>query len=326
MPVIKNYSGAGYSLSYVVFGDLTKTETVTCRYMAVNTETLAFRIGGEYIGEVYVKKGDMVKKGDLLAELDLEALRDTMESARAGIDDLNRTMENTREQMALALETAARSDAVTGQNTVDSVRERYEATLSSLSDRLEIANMRYEEYSEQMDRSQLRAGIDGAVTYVRAVTDGQKSVEGETFISIADASNSVFSAETQNYELLPDGMPVEIYVNKEYLEAEVVSAEELGFEESFTKKGAKKLYFRLTAPNASLETGDRGILTLTLAEAKDTLYIPVKALHNVGDRYFVYQADETGLKVMTDVVPDLENGKYVEILSGLEEGENVIFG
>ncbi|MBO4367333.1 MAG: biotin/lipoyl-binding protein [Clostridia bacterium] len=325
-PVIKNYNVSNYALSYVLFGDVQKTEVLTCRYVSVSTESLAFRIGGEYIGSIYVSKGDMVKKGDLLAELEVNGLKRSLADVEEEITSLELSIERTGERMSLAVATAARIDAVTGRDTASSVREQYASEIKRYEDSLSIARMRRDEYREQIGKSQLRAGIDGAVTYIRNVSEGQKSVEGETFISLADAGNSVFYADTVNYDLLPTGDIVEIYVNKEYLEAEVVSAESLGFREEFNNKGAKRIYFRALPPNASLETGDRGTLTITLEEAKDTLYIPVKALNEVDGRFFVYQCDEKGLKVMTDVVPGIITNKYAEIRSGLSEGDNVITG
>ena len=325
-PVIKNYNVSNYALSYVLFGDVQKTEVLTCRYVSVSTESLAFRIGGEYIGGIYVSKGDMVKKGDLLAELEVNGLKRSLAGVEEEITSLELSIERTGERMNLAVATAARIDAVTGRDTASSVREQYASEIKRYEDSLSIARMRRDEYTEQIAKSQLRAGIDGAVTYVRNVSEGQRSVEGETFISLADAGNSVFYTDTVNYDLLPTGDIVEIYVNKEYLEAEVVSAESLGFREEFNNKGAKRIYFRALTPNASLETGDRGTLTITLEEAKDTLYIPIKALNEVDGRYFVYQCDEKGLKVMTDVVPGITTNKYAEIRSGLSEGDNVITG
>lgn len=60
----------------------------------------------------------------------------------------------------------------------------------------------------------------------------------------------------------------------------------------------------------------------------DALLIPVDALHQTSSGYYVYTAydEETenyGGKV--DVVPGLSNSNYVEIKSGLEEGDTVYY-
>lgn len=329
-PTIHSYAGTEYSLGYVQFGDVVCTESVSCKYMAVNKETLAFDVGGELFGGVYVAKGDLVEKGQLLAELDCTAVNQAIADAESTVADMDTQIANLLEKKSLAVQTqtklyaAADPSARESMQTPDEVAESYDDRLQSLQDRLSIAQLRLEEKYAELDRRQLRAGITGAVTFVRDFEQGERSVEGTSFVSVSDASNSVFYGSTVNYHLLPEGSVIPIYVNKEYLDAEVVYAESLGLEESYDKKGARKIYFRLVEPEAALMESERGTITLTLAESRDTLYIPLDALHEVNGRTFVYQVDDLGLKIMTDVTPGLYANKYVEILSGLQEGDNVI--
>lgn len=329
-PMIRSYVQAEYDLSYVQFGDVVLTENIACKYMPVSTQQLCFTVGGVYYDEIYVEKGDLVQKGDLVAQLEVSGLDEEIESLQKQMEDMYRSISNLQEQRALAVDSqrrilAAMSSAqAAGQKTPEELRAEYDEQIETIEENLEIYAMRLEEAQAELAERSLYAGIDGAVTFVRKIEEGTKSVEGDLVVSIADATNSVFSAETANYDLLLEGTIVSIFTNKEYWPAEVVSAQALGLEEEYSKTGKKTVYFRLTTPNADLESGDRGSLTLVIAESRDTLYIPKGALHTVEGRNFVYQMDEQGLKTMVDVEIGLTTNNYVEILSGLAEGDNVI--
>lgn len=73
-----------------------------------------------------------------------------------------------------------------------------------------------------------------------------------------------------------------------------------------------------------LESGDRGTLTLTLDTREDTLYVNSKAISRADGRAFVYYIDEGGMRRMQEVETGLETGKLTEILSGLDEGDEII--
>lgn len=330
MPVIRSYEQREYELSYVQFGDVTLTETLPCKYMPVSTEQLVFPVGGVYYNGIYVEKGDIVHKGDLLAQLDVTALLEEQEQLETQRSKMQQEMDNLIEQRTLAVDSQRRilsvmsPDEAARQKTPEEVQREYDVHIQRSEEDIALCDMRLEEVRQKIAQRSLYAGIDGAVTYVRPIDTGAKSSEGELVVSIADATNSVFSAETLNYALLETGTEVSILSKKEYLSAVTVSAEELSLEEAFSKTGKKTVYFRLLAPNADLESGDRGTLTLTVAVAEDVLFIDKDALHTVDGRNFVYQMDENGLKTMVDVEIGLVSNNYVEIRSGLSEGDNVI--
>jgi len=329
-PTLRSYSQAEYELSYVQYGDVTLTENIPCKYLPASTESLSFNIGGVYYDEVFVEKGDLVKKGDLLVQLDVSGLDESIAAGEEHLASLKRTIRNLEEQCALSVEAQTRllsalsPEQAAAQKQPEEIREEYLRQIEPLQDELSIGVLRLEEERTKLEQRRLYAGIDGAVTYVRKVDQSTRSSEGELVLSIADASTSVFTGSTLNYGLLPEGTEVSIYSNKEYLPATVVSAQSLGLEESYSEKGEKTLYFQLQTPNAALETNDRGTLTLTLEKHTDTLFIEKDALYTVGERTFVYHMDENGLKQMVDVEIGLVTPFYIEILSGLSEGDNVI--
>ena len=79
-PIIESNEVEEYKQVTVVRKDLVAIDTVNCKYEALQKEDLAFKLGGERIGNVYVQVGQTVEKGDLLAELTHDSLADQIKS------------------------------------------------------------------------------------------------------------------------------------------------------------------------------------------------------------------------------------------------------
>ena len=47
-------------------------------------------------------------------------------------------------------------------------------------------------------------------------------------------------------------------------------------------------------------------------------------MFTVGDKYYVYHEDASGLKSAMEIGCGLTDGSYIEITEGLEEGDHVI--
>ena len=83
-------------------------------------------------------------------------------------------------------------------------------------------------------------------------------------------------------------------------------------------------YFTPDDAAAALADGDRGAVTLELDRREDVLYVNASAVKRMDDKRFVYVQDENGLRAMAEVETGFEAGGFVQILSGLEEGDAVI--
>ena len=84
------------------------------------------------------------------------------------------------------------------------------------------------------------------------------------------------------------------------------------------------MYFALTQPAFTLEGNDRGTLVLVLDERTDVLRVPSGAISTINGEAVVYYQSESGFKTYKNVTIGLEAEGMVEIISGLEEGEEVI--
>ena len=84
------------------------------------------------------------------------------------------------------------------------------------------------------------------------------------------------------------------------------------------------VYFKLTQPALDLEDNDRGTLELVLDRREDALLLPEKAVSMMGEKQVVYYLDEEGIRRFREVTTGLAANGQIEILSGLNEGDEVI--
>lgn len=346
MPVIYDYEVQAYDYVTVMRGDLVTSETVRVTYVLTQTQHLSFPVEGLYIDTVSVTEGQQVKKGDLLATLELESLQpqltaqryevnvlykekkhlgQTLELELAGYDAMLRSVERELQQLQTDVPeedvSAVREkiDALLQQKGAlerdrAAAQSNYDAKADALDASLYVASLRLQELESALAGRQLIAGIDGVVTYLRDVEEGQRSVKDQRFITISDLASAAFTAEAKYADYFPVGTDVVISCNGKEYEATVAEATE----------PEASVYFQLKQPDPSLSENARGIITVTLEQRTDVLYVQEKAIRTVNGETFVYLLNEDGLRTMRSVTTGLETGKFVEILAGLDEGDRVI--
>lgn len=327
-PVIQGYQTAGYKQVVVMRGDLYRTVKVQCEYMPVKTQSLTFSLAGEYIDGIYVTEGQQVKAGELLARLEQGDLEEQILLQEYTLKSLelqkahaleNQRLEIRRLEVQLSPEDpayASRRAAIDG---------KYSQTLEKVEDSLYLERLRMEQLEQARLSRSLFAGMDAVVTYARQVGEGQRSVKNERVVALADMSSAAFTVRGDDAAYFPVGTQVTIIRKDKQFSAVSVDAAQFGLEQPGTDE-KPVAYLRLVYPDPTLQDGDTGNITVTLDARTDTLYMDRKAVKTANNRQFVYVLNEDGLKVMRDVTTGLDNGTFIEIVSGLAEGDSVILG
>lgn len=322
-PVIHSYEIENYKQSTVMRGDLALNMIVDCTYMAAKQEELSFDLGGEYIDRIYVSQGQQVCAGDLLAELRYDNLKEEISEKEHQLQVLNVQKEHILENQELEFRRQElmleEAEVLLEQTAV----QTYEKQLQEVEDSLYIEQIRLDELKQDLLQRQIYAGMDGTVLYVKNVEDGACSVQGEKFVTVADISTNAFIVKGEEAQYFPTGMQETVmYKNKEY-DVTVVDGSELGLAETDQKEDFAA-YLCLEQPDPELEDGKRGQVEVTLEQRSDVLYVVKEAVKTANGEHLVYKLDEKGLRTMQQVVTGLETDKYIEIISGLDEGDLVI--
>ena len=191
--------------------------------------------------------------------------------------------------------------------------------LKEQEDELLIQSERIQELEEKIRGRQIYASISGSVTRVKVLNDGDISKELEKVITISDVNSSAFLVTDEDAALFTIGDEVLIKYGDEEHEAVAVDPQELGL-----SGDPETAYFSLRIPDPALEEGTKGVINVILEKAEDVLYVKSGTIKKAGDKSVVYYLDEEGMKKIKEVETGLDNGTYVEIISGIEEGEEIV--
>lgn len=355
-PVIRDYEAEDYKYVTVMRGDLISTTNITTYYSLTKKQNLSFPLGGMYIDTVNVTVGQQVKTGDELASLEQDDIQTQLTAQRHEINVLNKQSKHLKEtlelelsqyssmlvsveqqlqQLQAAVPTEEEADSV--QQQIDalllqkesleqrsiSAQNNYDRQMETINDSLYVAYLRMDELNTTLENRMLIAGMDGVVTFVEEVVEGQRSVGDQRFITVADLSSAAFTVDAKYASYLPIGTEVTITCNKQEQEAVVVDAADLGIDVSDTEE-PEPVYLKLKEPDPSLEDYDKGTLNLILEQRSDVLYVQKEAIQNADSDPFVYLMDEDGLRTMQSVTTGMSTDEFVEIIAGLSEGDYVI--
>ena len=125
-------------------GSIINQRIIAGEIVPAQQDELFFRTPG-YIGNAYVKTGDMVKKGDVLGELQMDDLLDQLEQARIDLEVSQNTLAIEQLQKAYDIQ-KAESEVVIAQKEVDQAARQVVKTIGAQKEEaqlnLEIAQER----------------------------------------------------------------------------------------------------------------------------------------------------------------------------------------
>lgn len=326
-PMLEEADTEEYILTPVVRGDLIVTQTIRASYIPSASEKLAFTIGGEYIGHVYVSLGDEVKAGDVLMELDLTQIESQIEAQQTQIDSLYLQLSQLYEQEALALEEARILDRQAADNKTPGWTSResgvyatYGQQIQAINNTITIAEARLSELKEEKSKRQLIATIDGTVTDLYNFEEGERSTKDRTVVQVSNMDEALFEVYSTNTNLLVMGETYTLICNQTEYEVVAHTGAELGIE----SLKPEAIYFQMVTPDPSITQNTPGTVTVVEAQSLDTLFVQLEAVQTVQGQPVVYILNEDGYRTAQPVKIGIQNNKVIEILDGLSEGDYVI--
>jgi len=342
-PIIYSYEAEEYRMTAVMRGDLVSSTTVNCTYVPAREESLSFSLGGMYIDKVYVNKGDQVRSGQVLAELEHGNLQEQIAAQNYQIKAAELKKIHIAEDQELDLR---KYDIIldglewelehSGNSMVPYVQEKKEKRLEeraeveaayadqmqAVEDSIYLQKLQIEKLKDDLRKSQIIAGIDGTVTYVSSISEGERSVKGQRIVTISDLDSTVFMVKGDDVQYFPEGTEVVITCRDREFTAYAVNNTEIG---AISDEEDKPIaYLRLKQPDPTLKDGTKGNINVVLDERIDVLYIDKKAVRNANGEAFVYMLDEDGMRFRQKITTGFECGNFIEIVSGLKEHDRVI--
>lgn len=319
-PVMTNIE-EDYKTETVQVGDIQRTADISFSAVPLQEEELSFPVSGERYGGIYVQVGDSVKAGDLIAELSTAAADRELRT----IDEQLGQLEIELDIAAQSLEVAKQLSTITGEDTGE-----YEKKVTELEDEIYILGLRRSELEAEKESRRLYASIDGTVTYVKSINSSSTTIKNSSVADIANREEYIFSSFTEYYDAFETGEEYTVTIGDATYTAKCAEPAELGFEaETRDNRGTyeEKVYLILTDEDAYFESENiRGEVHLVLDSREGVMWLPKRAVITIGGQPMVYYQDESGLRSAKPVETGLEADEGVEIISGLEAGDEVIIG
>jgi len=294
--------------------DLATTAPLTGAIQAENQVVLAAALQGEVTG-VYVEVGDYVTKGTTLVTLDTSSVSASYGQASAGYN--------------MAVEAMN-----TYKTTYERMKTLYAEGAISLS-QLEQAEVSYKSAVEQVNQAKAALGsagtavgygtitapIDGYVTGLNAVV-GQ--FPGNPVATVSDTSTLEINCSVSEY---------------------LIGSIKVGDSVSITAKAQPGKTFTGTIKSVSpapglgsftypvaigIDAGQEGLMAGMFAEVHVTSNSKEGVIAVPSDAVLIKNG-ETQVVILNDRIPEyvkvetgLDNGEYVEIVSGLSEGQTIV--
>jgi len=300
--------------SQVTSMDLATTSPLTGSIQAEDQVVLAAALQAEVTG-VYVEVGDYVTAGTTLVTLDTSSVSGSYGQASAAynmaVEGLNTAKTNYERMKTLYAEGAISQQAL----------EQAQTAYTTAQEQVNQASAALGSAGSAVGYGTITSPIDGYVTDLNAVV-GQ--FPGTPVAAISDTSTLEISTNVSEY-LVP-----EIKVG----DAVTISVKSLP-DQTFTgtiktiapAPGVGTFTYPVTI---SVDAGQEGLMAGMFAEVHVTSSRKDNVLAVPSDAVLIKNGD-TQVVVLNDNIPEfvsvqtgLDNGEYVEILSGLTEGQTIV--
>lgn len=328
------------------YSDIQQTVVATGTVRSSNRVEVGARVSGK-VEKILVKLGQKVKKGELIAELDSITQENTLNSAQAQLaaykaqlvaaQTAYRVANSNFQRIAKLYKRKASSldDYENAQNNLDSAK----ANVEQIQAQIKQSEIEVNTAATNLNYTKITSPIDGTVISI-PVSVGQTVNANQTtptIIQVADLDTMLIKPEISEGDItkIKPGMKVQFTTlaePDEIYQAEIASVDpalttltDNEYSESVSDTNAIYYYANVLVPNPEhkLQIGMTTQNTIITAQKQHVLVVPTLAIQKRNGQNSVQILD--GDKVVEKVVQiGLHDDINTEILSGLNEGDNVI--
>jgi RND family efflux transporter MFP subunit len=311
-----------------------------------------------YIHRLNVDWGTHVREGQVLAELEIPELQQQLQQDEASVRRSEQDLERAREELNRAQSAynvahltftrlsdvqKSRPELVAQQEVDVSQGKDLEASanvssekaaLASAEQGLQVAKSALGKDQAMFDYSRMTAPFDGVVTQIYAYT-GALLPAGT---SSTNKGESALCRLSQN-DLLRLVIPVPERAVSDIHAGQTVAVNVSGLNKTFNGKivrfsdqidmNTRTMHTEVNVPNPKYELvpGMYASVKIPLHSVANVLLLPVQAVQNAGpEKGIVLVVDHDNKIELRNVTLGMQSATDVEITSGLQEGETVIFG
>jgi macrolide-specific efflux system membrane fusion protein len=195
---------------------------------------------------------------------------------------------------------------------------------------LVIENLKLERLTATFNSKQLVAGMDGQVTFVEDLEEGDFVEPYQTLVIISDPSELRVALRVETGAEISGidvGFPAQVTLGSEKLEGKVVqtpSSAPVTMNQQLQDRYSKTLYIDVPKVPSSASIGAFADVKIILQQRDDVLKIPRSGVRNFLGRTFVRTLEDGNKIREIDVETGIKGSTEIEITKGLEEGAVVV--
>jgi RND family efflux transporter MFP subunit len=335
--------------------DIASETTLTAEFQPFQEVDVMAKVAG-YVKSIKVDLGDRVREGQLLAVLEIPEMQDDLSRAEATIERASAELSAARDELARSesahqiahlsytrIEDVAKREAgLIPQQEIDEARARdlvSEAQVAAAKSKIRVAEQ--QAHVSRADQARVRtmnnyisitAPFAGTVTKRYANTGSMiqagTASQSQAMPLVRLSQNSTLRLSLPVPESMVSavrvGAPVDVLVTGLQRTIEGRVARFAGKVDKSTRTMTTEV--DVANPNGTLMPGMYAQVTLPLQHHADALSVPVEAIERAGASVRIYRVEKSGEVKVIQVQLGLENAQRAEVLSGLEEGDEVIVG
>lgn len=348
-PLIEPES-AQYQTVEVRRDNLIQRVDVVGNLISTSRAELSFNERGGYLETLNVRIGDQVRRGQVLAELDSDQLRSDIRQAemkselyRRQIDNLEARIElETRMEEILLQELvsnyelhsrvgdlperdllAIERDIEKQRLSMDLKMNQQDEARLSITHSLELNQLRLGDLRRQLEATQLRAPIGGAVVFLDSSEVGRYIRAQEPFIRISSPEDLLVQYTGREFQRFSRGMKVLVQLAAEEYTGRVVSTPQ-DFPGEEYQANRETVRIRVDDLPSGLDEGSAADISGIIATRENVLILPKAVIQRFQARRYV-RILEDGIIREQDVSLGIESDRFYEITGGLKEGQTVLF-
>jgi len=311
-------------------------------------------VGSQAAGQIEslaVSLGDQVKKGDLIAQIDSLTQQNTLKEAQAALNIINAQYRAKQAQIREATSEFKRQktmlkDGASFQSAYDTAEAAlmvYNAELEQITALKEQALISVDNAKLNLGYTKIVAPIDGTVVYV-SVQQGQtlsNNQETPSIVELAQLDTMTIKAEVSEADIIHVKPNQSVYFSilgapKQKYHATLRAIEPgptlmTGDDSNLNIGDSDAIYynalFDIDNPEKLLRIGMTAQVSIVLDKAENVLLVPSQILIKTNqESTYKVPVKIDGKSQYRTVEVGLNNNIVAEVLSGLEEGDEIIIG
>jgi len=311
----------------VTRGDIMKTVLVDGNLEMPNKAYLSFGMTGT-VTEVLVQEGDDVTKDQVLARLDAPSLNSSVEMAELQVEIAEEQVKAARAQYEIAKANLDNGVPGVSEDVLELQEDMAKASWETAKLNLELAELSLESAELNLEKAEIVAPFDGMVADI-SITEGKEistAALATPAISLVDTSGIEMRGSIDEIDISIVGLNQEANILLDALPDEEIKGRVAFISPIGTTLIGVVSYdttITLEDPVAELRDGMSATAEVIIERRDDVLMIPNMYIRGTLENPKVLVLVD-GQQEERQITLGLSDGFNTEVLSGLQEGEEVV--